>query len=120
MRQWMNLFENHRALETALNDLIVKALDRGMKLELTYSDREIEMHWIARRSAAKGSGAEVINRLCAIADQFGMPISLYAFGADPGLMAYYERFGFVEDPTKGDEAWMKRAPASEPYIQDNL
>jgi hypothetical protein len=47
--------------------------------------------------SSKGSGAEIMNRLCRIADRHRLGMTLAAEGREPALEKYYRRFGFVHD-----------------------
>jgi hypothetical protein len=42
--------------------------------------------------AAKGNGAKALTEVCALADEFGIELSLWC---EPVLIPYYQRFGFV-------------------------
>lgn len=119
MRRWINLIaeSSFDAVDSKLAALTAKAKSQDIHLRVAACQDErdkpfIDLEMIQRGDAPPGAGGEIMNELCAIADHFRMPIELYALGADPKLMAYYERFAFATNPKKNDEAWMIRQPKS--------
>jgi hypothetical protein len=69
------------------------------------------------QSMQKGAGSVALGKLCALADEFGVPLSLTAkgFSANPTptpvLVKWYSRFGFVSGMgSMKDGMNMKRVP----------
>lgn len=112
MRSLITIVESTGTLQGDLNALIREAKTMNITLKLAFDPKIIDLDFIGRESGAeKGSGVIIMQKLCDIADRYKARINLYAFGADPKLMGYYERFGFTVDPRGGDEASMRRLPS---------
>lgn len=69
------------------------------------------------QSMLKGSGTVALTKLCGLADEFGVPLSLTAkgFSAKPTptkkLVEWYSRFGFVSGMGNAKDGYqMKREP----------
>lgn len=103
-----------QALGAALDDIMKRAGQAGVSLSLSRSAYHaqpfIQLNHIARKTAPPGTGAVWMLALLRAADQFQVPIELYAYAADPKLQDYYRRFGFEVNVKKGDDAWMIRNP----------
>ncbi len=55
---------------------------------------------------------QILRRLCKMADQEGVEMSLYAFEGDPRLERYYQRFGFTAGHETEEGTYMLRRPRS--------
>lgn len=99
-------------LESDLNRLQILAASKDVRLRVTIKDpKRLNLDLIERRKdAERGSGAEVMQALCDIADKHRMRIDLYSYEAHPKLEEFYGRFGFEIDPRGNDEAMLRRMP----------
>jgi hypothetical protein len=52
-------------------------------------------------ASTRGNGARVMEKLCELADAHGLPFETSYMTDEPGLRAYYERFGFVAEDEPG-------------------
>jgi hypothetical protein len=70
----------------------------------------VVLAWICRNGGATSDDVDATMRvLCATCDRRGLRLELSALGGAPGLVAFYERYGFALDdpdwmPRRGDEA----------------
>lgn len=89
------------------------AADRGVSLELDLHDHNTLMLGIWRTGehgggGQKGSGAEVMNYVCALADQNEVELMLDVIKSTPRLIEYYGQFGF-RGWTEGEDDAQERA-----------
>lgn len=92
MRSLINLL-----LETTINPLSMAAIEStaknfGIELDIWENDERIDLHWIARKGAKKGSGAIIIQMICDYADQTAKFILLQVENDELGV--YYSAWGF--------------------------
>lgn len=86
---------SNEALGKALEDLCQEALKKGVNLDLIVDDNSIGVVWIERGlRAEKGTATPIMQELCAIADNYQLPLCLHAAGGMIGLVDYYRKFGF--------------------------
>lgn len=117
MREGAGDKEARRALRNALDDLSRSAHASGVALRASLDGDAISLDHIERTTAEKGAGAPIMSQVCAIADQTGLTVRLYASGAEPKLTAYYGLFGFRADPESRDEAMLRRLPKPDAQSQ---
>jgi hypothetical protein len=73
----------------------------GCRIHCTATDGNTGIRINDMQSMVKGSGSIALSKLCALADEFNLPLSLTAkgFSANPTpirkLVEWYSRFGFV-------------------------
>lgn len=99
MREWINLFESK--LDDNLLSIVSAAHEQGMELEIESSETTLSLISIRRNNAERGAGAKVMTLLCQYADRHKLLFSLDAEAGSPGLIKYYEAFGFsIDEYTK--------------------
>lgn len=82
----------------ACHELEEYAQSIGVDLHLIPGATSIGLVGIHRETGEPGSGAIVMDRLCALADKHGLEITLDAEGGNEALFDYYGRWGFkLED-----------------------
>lgn len=78
------------------------------------NDETVGLQWINRKEGIqKGAGAEALDRLCELADDNEVWISLSVSEKDAdGLIPFYSRYGFEEEQIESDEDYrsLNRSP----------
>lgn len=99
----INMLMNFRTLieiaaRSPLDPVLKLAKKLRVKLDVELNDSGIDLVWIERNNGQSGSASEVMNALCAFADEHSLPVRLLVLQNHPKLRRYYERFGFEGDP----------------------
>ena len=98
----------------SLKQIENEAKQLGIRIQLSVKPSKIILHWITRHikgnnSAPPGSGADIINQLCAYSDIIKKPIELWLL--DSKLENYYKTFGFkISKITPENKIQMTRLP----------
>lgn len=117
-----------------LSDLIEKAKNLGVALDVRFTDRRKELvgrrwvkwlarkgipkdygwwlNWIRSRSKNPAAGAIALRDLCTLADRHGRVVRLDVLHADPKLIRLYKKFGFklIGKPNPGKTMLRKPKP----------
>lgn len=98
MRNWIRLVESAdwRAQVRQLQ-ADAKAEHVNLDIDTEADDKMLLIDFDRVWPSAKGAGGKFLQRLCDIADQNDLEISLAVAGGARGLVSYYERFGFEMD-----------------------
>lgn len=116
MRQLIDVLnEAARNRAKAVIDAYNKNPVPGVVMELIpLNDETIGLQWINRKEGVpKGAGAEALDRLCELADEQEVWISLSVSEKDAdGLIPFYSRYGFEEEQFESDEDYrsLNRSP----------
>lgn len=91
--------ENHQPAEQCRDECFALeeyAQSIGVDLHITPHPEEqtLSLHGLYRETGQPGAGADIMNRLCDLADKYGLEIRLDAQEGNPKLFDYYYRWGF--------------------------
>lgn len=105
MMRAREIFEDTRPLYGDFRQLMDYAKSIGVVLDVSCEDNgdTINLLGLYRTKGNKGAGAEIMDRLCSLADQHNREIQLDAEGGSEGLFEYYARWGFELEQHVMDE-----------------
>lgn len=98
-------------LDEALEDLMHEAHSKGVELDLEWQDHGEELIWLSsieRVSGRKGSGAQVLESLFEIAEEYDLTIEGQIDAPVGALAKYYRDLGFEIEIRSGRTVIIKQ------------
>lgn len=108
--------KDHDRIDAALQTIVDRHSSLGIRCDAYLHHDEIFIDSLERDRddpATKGRGADLMHDVCALADAEGIRLELTHMRDEPGLGAYYARFGLEHYEVAGgnpDLASMRRVP----------